>query len=416
MRARRSSRRHQRGAISVMAVAGIFLMAVVAMGAISIGRIAATRSDCQSAADAAALAAAQMIRDHGLPFSASSRAAAESLAQRNSQLPVQFQWNLTQTADEVNVSVRTAITLNLPTLVFSGGSTTVNAKASARIAQTRFDDAERRLPKLVMALDYSGSMTLPFSGGGSRAIDVLENSISSLLATNLMIDYGAAFYSSSVFRTVAISPGAPNQIVNIMNAYDAGGSTNTAAALNSARTLVSAGENTGRYILLVSDGEPCCSSNSFSAARNAAVAAWNQDITIFSLEIRRSGSSAALSQFMTDVAGSPSSRRDPNYHFVATSAADLVAKFRDIVASIVCKVGPMNPAPSDPSLLRVYLTSGGSERAVPPSSDLVADKDLERFRYESSDHTLRLTERACDAVIDGGDDIVVRFDKPGLTD
>lgn len=405
----------QRGAISVGMVAGIVLVAVLAMGAISIGRITATRSDAQSAADSAALAAAQMIRDRGLPFTASARAAAESLAQRNSQLPIAFQWNITQSPTAVNVQVRTAIVLNLPTLVFSGGSTTVEARSSASVAQTRFDDAERRLPKLVMALDYSGSMTLPFSGGGSRAIDVLENSVAALLATDLMIDYGAAFYSSSVFRTVGISDGAPNQIVNIMNSYDAGGATNTAAAINSSRTLVTPGENTGRYILLVSDGEPCCASNSFSAARNAANAAWNNDVTIFTLEIRRSGSSAALSQFMTDVAGSPSSRRDPNYHFVATSAADLVTKFQDIVASIVCKVGPLSPAPADPSLVRVYLSSGGAERSVPVSGNLAADKDLERFQYETSDRTIRLTERACDAVIDNGDQIVVRFDKPGLT-
>ncbi len=408
-------RNRQRGAVSVGMVAGIVLMAVIAIGAVSIGRITATRSDAQSAADSAALAAAQMIRDRGLPFTASARAAAESLAQRNSQLPIAFQWNITQTPTQVDVQVRTAITLNMPTLVWSGGQTTVEARASAKIAQSRFDDAERRLPKLVMALDYSGSMTLPFSGGGSRAIDVLENSVAALLATDLMIDYGAAFYSSSVFRTVGISDGAPNQIVNIMNNYDAGGATNTAAAINSARNLVSVGENTGRYVLLVSDGEPCCGSNAFSAARNAANAAWNQDITIFTLEIRRSGSSAALSQFMTDVAGSPSSRRDPNFHFVATSAADLVTKFQDIVASIVCKVGPMNPAPAEPASVRVYLSSGGAERSLPVSGNLAADKDLERFQYETSDRTIRLTERACDAVIENGDQVIVRFDRPGLT-
>lgn len=407
---------NERGAISVGMALGIILMAVLAMGAISIGRITATRSDAQAAADSAALAAAQIIRDRGLPFNGAARAAAESLAQRNSQLPIAFQWTITQTPAAVNVQVRTSINLNLPTLVFSGGSTTVEARASASVSQTRFDDAERRLPKLVLALDYSGSMTLPFSGGGSRAIDVLETSVAGLLATDLMIDYGASFYSSSVFRTVAISDSAPNQIVNIMNAYDAGGNTNTAAALNSARALVTSGENTGRYVLLVSDGEPCCASNSFAAARQAAVNLWNSDVTIFTLEIRRSGSSAALSQFMTDVAGSPSSRRDPNYHFVATSAADLINKFQDIVASIVCKVGPLAPAPSDPSLVRVYLSAGGAERSVAPSTNLADDRNVERFQYEPADRTIRLTERACDAVIDSGDEIIVRFDKPSLTE
>ena len=411
-------RRHhrQRGAISPAMGIGVILMAVLSLGAITLGRLAAVRSDAQQGADSAVLAAAQVIRDRGLPFNATSRMAAENIARRNSQLPVVFTWNVNQTATSVDIDVVTTIDVNVPTLIFSGGSRTVQASASGQVAQSRFDEAERKLPKIVLALDYSGSMSLPFSGGGGAAIDVLEDSVAGLLAADLMVDYGAAFYSSSVFRTVAIGPGAPAQIVNIMNAYGAGGVTNTGAALNRARNILTATDNTGYHILLVSDGEPCCSSNSFSAARQAAVNAWNADITIFTLEIRRSGSSSALDQLMTDVAGTPSSRRDRDYHFVATSAADLITKFEEIVAKIICKIGPITPAPADPSLLRVFLSSGTSERLLPASADLYADRAIEAYQYMPGDAEVNLTVAACDAIIDAGDEIVVRFDRPVLTD
>lgn len=405
----------QRGGISPAIAVGIILMSVVAMGAVSIGRIAATRQDTQRAADSASLTAAQLVRDRGLPFNNQKRLAAEAVARRNSNLPLAFTWNVRESATSVDIDVRASVNLSLPTLVFTGGSTEVSARASGRVSQVRIDDAERRLPKLVLALDYSGSMRLPFSGGGSSAIDVLEQSVAGLLRADLMVDYGAAFYSSNVFRTVSINPNAPNQIINIMNRYGAGGVTNTADALNRSGNIVTAGTNTGRYVLLVSDGEPCCRSNSFSAARAAARNLWNRDVTIFTLEIRRRGSSNRLSQFMTDVAGSPSSRGDRNYHFVATTASDLLNKFEEIVASIVCKAGPLNPPPGDPGTIKVYLNQGGTERSVPQVTDLAASRNVEGYQYNNGDKTIRLTSKACDAVIDDNNQIVVRFDRPGLS-
>jgi hypothetical protein len=412
----RSPARRERGAVTPTMIVAALLLCVVAMGAITIGRLAAVRADAQRAADAGALAALQIVRDRGMPFDASARAAAEALARRNAALPARFQWRVTESADTVEIEVTAAIDVDQPTLVFAAGAAEVRGRSVARLPQRRFDDAERRLPKLVMALDYSGSMALPFSGGGARAIDVLEDSVEGLLGAALDIDYGAAFYSSGVFRTVGIGASAPNQIVSTMNAYDAGGSTNTGAALTSARNLLLAAPDTGRYVLLVSDGEPCCESDAFARGRAAATALWNAGVTIYTLEIRRSGSSAALDQFMTDVAGSPSSRRDPNYHFVATSAAALVDQFRNIVASIVCKVGPVSPAPSDPTSLRVYLEQGGAERALPATDDLARDRALERYRWERADATVRLTAAACDSVLDAGAEVVVRFDRPALAE
>ncbi len=415
LRREQSRRLRERGGVSPAAGVAILVLAVLAVGTISIGRLAAVRSDAQQAADSAALAACQIIRDRGMPFNAQARTAAQNLATRNSQLPVGFTWTVNETSTSVDVSVQSTINVDLPTLIFAGGTRSVQAQASGRVTQSRYDEAERRIPKFVMVLDYSGSMSSSFVGGGGSLNSVLEASIASLLGEDLMIDYGAVFYSSNVFRTVGIGSGAPAQIINYMNMYGPGGMTATACAMNSARSILTSTDNTGYHMLVVSDGAPN-NCGGFSGGRAAAQAAWNNDITIFTLEIRPSGGSSALSQFMTDIAGSPSSRRDPNYHFVATSASDLVDTFRDIVASIICKVGPLNPVPSDVSTIHVFLTNGTSERVVPVTGDLGADAAIEAYQYFAGDNSIRLTETACDAVIDNGDDIVVRFDRPFLTD
>jgi Flp pilus assembly protein TadG len=397
-------------------IVATLLLSVIALGVITIGRLGAVRADAQRAADAGALAALQVIRDRGLPFDAAAQQAAAQIARKNSALPVTLTWQVEQTATEVTIGVTARIDVDTPTLVFTGGTREVQARSVARLTQSRVNEAERRLPKLVLVLDYSGSMTAPFSGGGGRAIDILEQSVSGLLAAGLDIDYGAVFFSDNVFRSVPIGAGAPNTIISTMNSYDAGGVTNTGAALSSARNLLLAAPDTGRYVLLVSDGEPCCQSNSFAAARSAGDAIFNAGMSTYTLEIRRSGSGAELDQFMTYVAGTPTERHDQDHHFVATSASDLVTEFRNIVASIVCKVGPVTPAPGEPSSLRVYLAQGDVERAVPVTDDLVRDQALERFRWEPSDSTVRLTPTACDAVLDAGADVIVRYDRPGLSE
>jgi len=404
-------RDRQRGAITPAIAVATLLASVLSIGGITLGTMAVKRRDAQNAADAATLAALQVIKERGMPFDASARELAERIARGNSRSDVRFTWGVTETAGAVDITAVTSIDVDTPLLVWTSGSTEVRARSVSRLPQTKFDSAERRLPKLALVLDYSGSMDLPFTGGSRRAIDVLEDSVTALLNAGLEIDYGASFYSSNVFRNVAIGAGAPNQIITTMNNFDAGGSTNTAEGLAAGRNLLAAAPDTGRYLLLVSDGEP----NSMAEARAAAATVWNAGMTIFTLEVRRSGSGPALDQFMTDVAGAPGNRGDRNFHYVATSGADLVNEFRRIVSTIVCKVGPISPAPTDPSELRVFLRQAGAERALEPSADLAADRDLERFRYEPGDASVRLTARACDSVVSGAASIVVRHERAGLT-
>src|SRR5690606_13078866 len=104
-----------------------------------------------------------------------------------------------------------------------------------------------------------------------RAIDVLEASVAGLLDADLPIDYAGVLYSTSTLDRVGFTASAPARIAAAMGRYDAVGGTNTALGFDEARALLAAAPDTGRYVLLVSDGEP----SNFAAARAAAARLWD---------------------------------------------------------------------------------------------------------------------------------------------
>jgi hypothetical protein len=404
----------QRGAAILLVAGATLALSVIALGGATIARLAVVRADVQRAADAAALAALEIVRTRGLPFDADARRAAERIAARNAGLELAFDWRIREGATEIELEVVATAEADTPLLVFADDAAEVEGRAVAGLGQASFTDATRRQPKLALVLDYSGSMSLPFTGSTARAVDVLEDSVAALLDADLAIDYGAVAYGTDVRRAVPVDRSAPDGIRALLDDLDVDGVTNTAAALGRARELLLAAPDTGRYVLLVSDGEPCCQPDSFARARAAADGLWQAGITTFTLEIRRQGSTDALDQFMTDVAGTPGAHASRDHHFVATSASDLVDEFEQIAASIACSVGPLVPPPSDPDELRLFLAEGTSERPLPATDDLGRDAAVERYKLDPGDATIRLTEAACDAVIDRRARVVVRDARPGL--
>jgi len=408
----------EKGSSTPLRALGAVALAAMAVGGATVGRLGAVRADAQRSADAAVLAAGRIVQEEGLPFDAGKRARAAAIAAKNSKLPVNITWQVVDGADAVEFTATASIDVDVPRLIYLSGKTTASARAKGKVAQTKYDEVTRRLPKFVLVLDYSGSMsqTLPGSGGKS-AITVLEESVKGLLDLNLDIDYGAAFFSTNTFATVAIGPGAPNQIRSYMNTYTAGGSTNTSSGLNAARNILAAAQDTGRYVLLVSDGQPN-EGGGANGARAAANNVWGIGGTIFTLHIDWSGGSdGSLAGFMKSVSGTPASHGDPAYYYRATDSNTLKNTFKNIVASIVCSVGPISPVPSNPSDLRVFLrNAAGVERAVPAVPDLAAAGAIEAYRYDGGTNTVRMTATACTAVLDDGDDIIVRTSKPVLVE
>src|SRR5690606_25452736 len=114
---------------------------------------------------------------------------AESTAQANVASPVTFDWSITPTGDAVDIEVVTRTTVSLTQMVWNG-QRELTRRARAELPQSSLDNTERRQPKLVLALDYSGSMDLPIqTGSTARAIDVLEGSVRALLDAGLRVSY-----------------------------------------------------------------------------------------------------------------------------------------------------------------------------------------------------------------------------------
>lgn len=357
--------------------------------------------------------ASQVIRANGLPFDTDERLSAEALAQLSVRTGVTFSWNLTETEDFIEVELVTSADVEVSAAVFAGGRRTLTRRATARLPQREISATERRRPKLVLLLDYSGSMDLAIDGSSTRrAIDVLEDSIDALLAADLEVDYAAALYNSRVFDSVAFGPSAVGQIRDAFDRYDAGGGTDYTSPLRRATSLLTSEEDTGYYVLMVSDGAP----NSSAGIARAAQDLWEIDATIFSLEIRRSGSTPALSRNLIRISGTPGDRGSADYHFVAESPEELVERFESIIAEIVCRAGPVDPAPADPTELSVILSKPGFEdRILRPTNDVFAEPGAYAFNYDPETQMVQLTDRACSAVLDSGYRLISRSQRGRLT-
>ena len=257
-------------------------------------------------------------------------------------------------------------------------------------------------------------MALPIIGGagGARAVDILEASISGLLDADLPVDYAAAFYNSGVFDFARFGPSSIATIRDHMDFHDAAGGTAYAGPLQMAHDMLAEVDDTGYYVLMVSDGQPGDSAGGIQAA---AERLWDLDATIFSLEIRRQGSSAALAQNLINISGTPASRGDSNYHFVATSSQELANQFANIMAEIVCRAGPLDPPPSDPDQMVLLLTKlNSNDIELASVEDVFADPGLYGYNYDPSTQMVNLTDSACTAVLDEGYKLISRSERGKL--
>jgi Mg-chelatase subunit ChlD len=409
--------RAERGGFTPVAAAVVFVLASVALGGATLGRMVVVRGEVQRAVDTTALAALKLINARGFPFDTTLRAAAEAVGNKNSSLPLRYEWTVTDTDRELSFRVRARVDMPVPKLVMEAGAVTIVASATGSVPQRRFDTATRRLPKLVLVLDFSGSMDARIrGGGGKRAIQVLKDNVRSLLDADFPIRYGAVLYSNSAFASVPVGDAAPASIKRLLDRYGAGGGTCTSCGLYQANNLLAtAGEDTGRHVFLVSDGQPNVGGGE-GGARAAAGTLWRLNASQRTLHIDWStGRDRRLADFMKSVSGSPVFHPDPTYYYRADSADALRKIFQRFVAEILCSVGPISPAP-EVATLKVFLrTPGGEERSVPPEEDL-ASSSIEAYRYDTPSQTVRLTDKACHAILDDQHQVVVRSGEPALTE
>jgi hypothetical protein len=250
-------------------------------------------------------------------------------------------------------------------------------------------------------------MGTPYGGGRTR-IQALRAAVTALLDAHLRVEYGLVMFNNAVIRSLPIDFDAQQQDIRDAIGRPEGGGTNYENPMRAAINLLQARPNHGYYILFISDGEPNEGPGPGVALSDSARA---QDITVFTLGVGADSNFGTLRR----MAGPPGHPGDANYAYHAGNDAQLQQTFRQIVSSILCTVGPLQPAPGAGDTVYAFLhEAGGGERPLPVSNDLDHDHNRDGFQYVRADNKIRLTERTCDDVIDRGGSIVTRFGSPRL--
>ncbi len=441
----------QRGSISPIVWGVCFALAIVGIGGFTVGQIVATKQDVQRAADAAVLSASGIIRATGMPFTPTKRAQAQDLAGQNSKWPVTFTWQVNQTTTEVDFTVTATVTVAVNRLIYPSGKVTVSATAKGTVGQEEFSSATKQYPKLVMVLDYSGSMLDPMTvGNGAAAISVEVSGINGVLALQKQIRYGAVIFADSVFAQTGV-PDVPNDgsvvraLVDNPNytcpyqGYYNPCFTDSWDAINRGVQLLNAASGTeNKFLLFVSDGQPNNTNNDvdqgMTLSRNAANNAWANNVTIFTLLVVDTppGQSTTDTQnFMISISGAPSGHGDATYYRRADSAGALAAEFQSLTDLVACSIGPLSPAPTSDQAnkMTVFLQDGsGNESPVgnaaqgSPAATSISDLDDTNypyyagnyFYYEAAEQMVYVTEPVCDTITNNHENLVVRYGAPAF--
>lgn len=124
------------------------------------------------------------------------------------------------------------------------GGDDVEHHGTAQIREQEFEEVEERRPKLMLVLDYSGSMSIEF-GGGSRT-DSLRRAVTQLLDQELRVEYGLVMFTDRIVNTIPIDDD-PRQrdIVNAINDRGPGGGTKYGGPIGRATNMLRATEDTG---------------------------------------------------------------------------------------------------------------------------------------------------------------------------
>ena len=402
--------RCRRGAISLLVLGSILIIAVVMAGAFMVGRTALTRQQMQAASDSMARAAALTAQRRGV-VAARNPGSFQQVIPGNSLPglagPVVLGAQTAPGGDFLNITVNMSSVVSSDNVGLTGvAQLPVVASSLVQVRQVVYDDVTRDIPGFVLALDYSGSMSSSFGGGRTR-IQALKSSVISVLDLDLGFDYGLVIFSSGIKDSVGVSENSVPGVRSAVNSHDAGGGTHTDTAVSRAGDMLRVLANDKpRNILLVSDGYPNSGHDPTGVARGLRM---NHDISIYTLEIKTQG--AGMEQVMRRVAG-PAGDPDGNdagYYYSASNENALRDAFREIAAKMLCQVDAPDPPPQmdengDPIAFGFLKPQGnGEERSI----DLKYNAgNPPKFAIENMED--------CDQILDGTHTLVLRYDRPVL--
>ncbi|MGK0362017.1 MAG: hypothetical protein ACI9U2_004337 [Bradymonadia bacterium] len=420
----RTSRTWQKGgAISLIVVQLCVIFMLFLAAGVFISDWSIRREQQQNQADAITVAAMQIARTQGInavcehpamqvlmDANGPREAALEDcgsfveVEQPDGTTQLQFVAN---TSSSLNDAMA-ASPFNTPMLRLDNNYT-LRTEGTSGMAQQVFDQAEENLPQFVLVLDFSGSMQIDF--GGQRRYQVLQQVVTNMLNRDLPIHYGLVNYSSDVLDTVAIGPDNIAQIVNTVNGRGPSGMTNYQAAVDRATQLLQATGSERMNMLFISDGEPTAGGDPVDAADRAR----NAGVQIITLNVGGGPGQADLLKDMGGRIDPPEDYANPRFYFSAANPAALQEAFDAIVDNAVCTIGPVDVelAPEDDpsdSVFAVLKNARDEEVAMAYEANLTTGDmpDTLSYNFDPADRMVRLTEAACEEILDNGARVVVR--------
>jgi hypothetical protein len=464
---RRGVRARERGSMLPILAGAMLLLAMLGIGALTVLRVVLARQETQRVADSACLALATIVKNEGLPLDGPKTDKALAIAGGNHpgmkflvtiQPPV-------ETPTEVSLVCQASIDVSAPMMIWSSGKVNVSASATGSVKQITLTQAEKKYPKLVIVLDYSGSMMATLWNGSKTSIQALDDAVNALIDRNYDIKYGLVLFATSVFDKVQLALGSLGQVKTDVNktwhcpqAQDDQCYTDSWDALDAAHAMLGPWDNDEqRYVLFISDGQPNIESEGIGVdqgianAQKSAQALWDDaHATIIPLQLinmdPNSPAEKDLMDFMHHIAGSPDCHPDPSLYFNANSEDSLSGLLTAIGNAIACPLQLAQPPPAK-TVVHVFLKDpGGVEEALgdasriplctsgrPPRCDgsvpgttatLPGDlSDQNSCTYYQGDYYLYyapkqsifVTPKVCDKIMNDGDTVVVRYARPQLT-
>lgn len=280
--------------------------------------------------------------------------------------------------------------------------------AVSDITQAKLSEVE--LPKVVFVLDYSGSMG-PGGGsyGGRVKVEVLREVVNSILDLQLPVEFGLTLFSTNAFGQIDVQFDADQQDIRNSIQVAPGGNTNYEAALASGTNLLRRRGAEKGYLIFITDGVPTVGDQSADPARRV----WAAGYTILSVFIGNPADRALL----ISMSGAPNDQANPAYYFEANDPPALVDAMEAVFKTILCSMGPIDPAPEDPDDMGLLLEL--ADRTEVPLPQVVNPRDLDDqnfygVHYNPADHYIKLSERACDDILFNNAKVVARHGSPVL--
>jgi uncharacterized protein YegL len=293
---------------------------------------------------------------------------------------------------------------------------TITAEAAMRVHQLRTNTPRRRPPTLMLVLDYSNSMNRSSASFGV-AITQLRTVVTNFLDILPQDDFlvGAVTYGTGVYDVVQPASrrnSADFTAIRQVVARAASGDTNTGAGLQAALgQILAQPENFGRNILLVSDGEPCCESDSEASALAAAATARANEVQVITIEVHHVASGGHMHDVLVQISGN-----DLALHFEAENAAVLDAQFQGVRARPLCDIEVPGGLSND---AYVYLwRAAGDEiplRRLRLPSEISCPDNCDTYGFRFEGPRVILSPIACEQIYAGQRTALVRWGGPTLS-